>query len=41
MSMRSIQILEDTFDKKEFNSVALHPLQAWEWGEARKKWGLL
>src|SRR3990167_2707163 len=40
MSMRSIQILDDTFDKKEFNDIALHPLQAWEWGEARKKMGI-
>ena len=40
MSMRSIQILEDAFDKKEFNDVVLHPLQSWEWGEARKKMGI-
>lgn len=40
MSMRSIQSLDDTFDKKKFNNVALHPLQAWEWGEARKKMGI-
>lgn len=40
MSMRNIQVLEDTFDIKVFNGVALHPLQAWEWGEARKEMGI-
>ena len=40
MSMRNIRILEDTFDKKVFNDVALHPLQAWGWGEARKRMGI-
>lgn len=33
----SIQIIENSFDKKQFNSLANHPLQSWEWGEARKK----
>lgn len=27
-------------DKKKFNSLALHPLQSWEWGEFRKKMGI-
>ncbi len=36
----SIQIIEDSFDKNQFNSVSLHPLQSWEWGEARKKLGI-
>lgn len=25
--------------KEEFNKVATHPLQTWEWGEFREKWG--
>jgi lipid II:glycine glycyltransferase (peptidoglycan interpeptide bridge formation enzyme) len=35
-----IRIVEDTFDKKKYNSIALNPLQSWEWGEARKKMGI-
>ena len=30
-----INIIPDTFDTKIYNSCALHPLQAWEWGQAR------
>ena len=26
-------------DKDKFNQVAPHPLQSWEWGEFREKWG--
>lgn len=26
-------------DKLKFNKIATHPLQSWEWGEFRKKWG--
>lgn len=33
----SIQIIPDNFSQEEFNTVALHPLQTWEWGEARKE----
>lgn len=32
-----VQVIDDSFDKHKFNSVAIHPLQSWEWGEARKK----
>lgn len=35
-----IEILPDTFDQELYNSVAPHPLQSWEWGEARKKMGI-
>lgn len=26
-------------DREELNKIATHPLQTWEWGEFRKKWG--
>jgi lipid II:glycine glycyltransferase (peptidoglycan interpeptide bridge formation enzyme) len=26
-------------DKENFNKISTHPLQTWEWGEFRKKWG--
>ncbi|MBP9691049.1 peptidoglycan bridge formation glycyltransferase FemA/FemB family protein, partial [Candidatus Woesebacteria bacterium] len=32
-------ILTDSFDQEEFNRVANHPLQSWQWGEARKETG--
>ncbi len=35
-----IKIIENDFDKELFNSKAQHPLQSWEWGEARKKMGI-
>lgn len=35
----NIQILTD-IDKDSFNEKAHHPLQSWEWGEARKKMGI-
>ncbi len=33
------QIIPDTFDKEQFNNAAHHPLQSWQWGEARKRTG--
>jgi lipid II:glycine glycyltransferase (peptidoglycan interpeptide bridge formation enzyme) len=36
----SIQIIPNTFDKTVYNALAPHPLQAWEWGEARKQMGI-
>lgn len=35
-----ISILKDSFDQKAFNQCASHPLQAWQWGDARKAMGL-
>ncbi|MFA9289348.1 MAG: lipid II:glycine glycyltransferase FemX [Weeksellaceae bacterium] len=32
--------LDQTYDSERYNSVAQHPLQSWEWGEARIKTGL-
>ncbi len=36
----SIQIIPEDFSKERFNNAAIHPLQAYEWGEARKDTGL-
>jgi len=33
------KILPDSFDKALFNTVPTHPLQSWEWGEARHATG--
>lgn len=35
-----IKLIASDFDKEIFNSKAVHPLQAWQWGEARKKMGI-
>lgn len=35
-----IKIIQDNFDKELFNQKAKHPLQSWEWGEAREKMGI-
>jgi len=32
--------ITNDFDSKRFNQKAHHPLQSWEWGEARKKMGI-
>ena len=32
-----IKIIPDDFSSTEYNKQAFHPLQTWEWGEARKK----
>lgn len=34
------RVLDDSFDHNLINNVAVHPLQSWEWGEARKKMGI-
>lgn len=35
-----IKIIPDDFSILEYNKMANHPLQTWEWGEARKKTGI-
>ncbi|HRN70846.1 MAG TPA: peptidoglycan bridge formation glycyltransferase FemA/FemB family protein, partial [Candidatus Woesebacteria bacterium] len=32
-----IQLISDSFSKEQINAIALHPMQTWEWGEARKE----
>jgi len=35
-----IKIVPNNFSPSEHNKLAFHPLQTWEWGEARKKTGV-
>lgn len=35
-----IEILSEKFNKSIFNQLAVHPLQSWQWGQARKKMGI-
>lgn len=35
-----IKILDADFSPEKFNTYAYHPLQSWQWGEARKKMGV-
>ncbi|EKE14918.1 MAG: femAB family protein [uncultured bacterium] len=35
-----IKIISANFLPSEYNKLSLHPLQTWEWGEARKKTGV-
>lgn len=35
-----IQIIPDNYSSIAYNKLALHPLQTWEWGEARRKTGV-
>lgn len=35
-----IKVVDENFSKEVWDSVAQNPLQAWEWGEARKKMGV-
>lgn len=34
-----IKLLDKDFNKDEYNSVAINPLQSWEWGEVRERTG--
>lgn len=36
----NIKLIPDSFSKQQINAVAPHPMQSWEWGEARKKTGI-
>lgn len=36
----NIKIIPDNFDQNIYNQKAPHPLQSWEWGEARQKTGI-
>lgn len=36
----NVEIIPNIFDPTTFNKVAPHPLQSWQWGEARKKMGI-
>lgn len=36
----TIKFIADDFNKKIYNAAAAHPLQSWEWGDARKELGL-
>ncbi|MBI2051189.1 peptidoglycan bridge formation glycyltransferase FemA/FemB family protein [Candidatus Roizmanbacteria bacterium] len=36
----NIKVISGDFNQNLYNAHAIHPLQAWEWGEARKKMGI-
>ncbi len=36
----NIRIIDDSFNMNVFNKLATHPLQSWQWGEARQKMGI-
>ena len=36
-----IQLIPDSFDQKSYDEAAVHPMQLWAWGEARKKMGIM
>lgn len=35
-----IKLIDESFSPKKYNQIANHPLQSWEWGEARTKMGI-
>jgi len=38
--MNEIRIIDNNFDKNIYNEKAIHPLQSWQWGEARRAMGI-
>ncbi|KXK12035.1 MAG: Lipid II:glycine glycyltransferase [Microgenomates bacterium OLB23] len=36
----TVSVLTQDYSAKKINAVATHPLQSWQWGEARKKMGI-
>ncbi len=38
--MFMIKVVDNNFDKSKWNLMADHPMQSWEWGDARKKMGI-
>ncbi len=36
----TVKLIENDFDQEKYNQLVTHPLQSWEWGEARKKMGI-
>ena len=38
--MNEVKIVDSNFDKEIFNKIAKHPIQSWQWGNARQETGL-
>jgi peptidoglycan pentaglycine glycine transferase (the first glycine) len=38
--MNTVEVINKDFDKKLWNEKATHPVQSWQWGEAREEMGL-
>jgi lipid II:glycine glycyltransferase (peptidoglycan interpeptide bridge formation enzyme) len=36
----NVNIIPNTFNQDKYDRVAIHPMQSWAWGEARKKMGI-
>ena len=35
-----IRIISEQFNKKLYDAKSVHPLQSWDWGQARQKMGI-